>query len=467
MVVTVQLQAQFVTPDDATMIANKYIQKVIDRFGNWAGVSGATAMYAKDLRLDGKLIGYYSDVVPTGFVVMSLRREFSPVKANSDKWTFNPNVVGGLAELIKIKMADHIRAVEEKYGPVETASTAEIESVLEFSCRGAWNELAAYVPGSITDVMPLVGNYNEGDILVTSAWDQNPPYNNECPNLGCSNDNGRALVGCVATAGAMIMRYWAWPPGNYQSPGDTYEWWNMRNEVEDTDPPEQQAAVAEISSDFGLQVGMNYGCDESGAYHSNVPPVYIQNTYNADCELVNREDYTPAGWWSIIKANININQPTHYGVYKHSIICDGWRFDTWPNWEYHMNYGHALISENTWYAFDQLPPYNIPAEDMIINIRPYNSLGSNLGGTFFAGYHYVNMDASGSNAIFFGGCLIQTLPNMVVKGVGTTPALKFYGTASNNTYFYTNGDHTAGIKIVNGGLVLSNNGSLKMYMPED
>ena len=94
---------------------------------------------------------------------------------------------------------------------------------------------------------------------LTSHWHQDSPYNNDCPDLGCTTtSNGRSVVGCVATAGAQIMYYWAWPPYGEGSPySDTYDWPNMRDSVTTSSPAAQQAAVAELSHEVGLAVGMS------------------------------------------------------------------------------------------------------------------------------------------------------------------------------------------------------------------
>ena len=64
-------------------------------------------------------------------------------------------------------------------------------------------------------------DYQEGDSLLGEiTWYQDPPYNQQCPWYGCGwgipdsseHYNENAYVGCVATAGAMVLHYWNWPP---------------------------------------------------------------------------------------------------------------------------------------------------------------------------------------------------------------------------------------------------------------
>lgn len=46
-------------------------------------------------------------------------------------------------------------------------------------------------------------------LRLTSCWSQGWPYNLQCPLLTPPDEH--TVVGCVATAGAQVMRYWAWP----------------------------------------------------------------------------------------------------------------------------------------------------------------------------------------------------------------------------------------------------------------
>lgn len=470
---SLQMEGQFVSRDEATLIATKYLHVIIDKYGPWAGQPKAVARPAEDLFYKGRLIGYYCQVDPDGWIVLSLRREFGGVKASSDKGTFHPENERGTVALIKSRMADHIEAVESRYGSVETASVADVESVLEHSGRQDWDQLASYVPGTNTDAPVVTDNYTEGQILLETEWDQGVPYNNECPDLNCTNPpNGNALVGCVATAGAQILRYWAWPAFYPPNPLDTYDWPNMKDHVYSWSPVWQQDAVAELCHDVGEELNMDYGCGESSAATVDMVGVFILNLYNPDCEVFDRIDYTYPVWFLMIQMNCNSNRPMQYRIGDsetgHSIVCDGWRIYGGSQSQYHMNYGWD-DSYSTWYTLDYLHNSDPDYEFMISTIHPNCTLGSTLSGVYPGGYNYVDLDASGSAATFLGGCAIQTLPGMVVKGTGTggSNQLKFYGNAVNATRIYTDGNQISGIKIYNGGMILQNNGSFRMDRQEN
>ena len=50
-------------------------------------------------------------------------------------------------------------------------------------------------------------------MLMTSTWDQEAPYYNQCPKY----NNQYCMTGCVATAMAQVMGMWQWPKRGYGS----------------------------------------------------------------------------------------------------------------------------------------------------------------------------------------------------------------------------------------------------------
>jgi hypothetical protein len=464
---------QFVTRTEATMIANKYIQAIIANFGPWDGQMTAFADPAQNLYHNGLLVGYYSQVSPDGWIVMPLRREFGSVKASSDQGFFDPGATGGPLLLIKERLAAHVNAVESRYGPIESATVADVESLLSFSGRESWSALASFGPGSLVQPPVVTDNYTEGQVLLTTSWDQEPPYNNDCPYLGClSTSNGNALVGCVATAGAQLMRFWAWPPINPGNPADPYDWPNMKDDVSVSSPAWQQSAVAELSYDVGAQVGMDYGCTSSSAATLDMIGVYAFNLYNEAAMVVaDRSDFTASEWFTLIKGNINLNRPIQYRIGSetegHSIVCDGWR-EYGNTWEYHMNYGWDDTYTN-WYAIDNLYNSDPDEEFMILNISPYCALGPVVSGNYVGGYRYIDMEASGTSAYFFAGSVIQMHPLCSLKGTGTggSNVVRINGNATLSSLIYSDGNSICGTRIYNGQLILKNNGMIRVYKQED
>ena len=229
-----------------------------------------------------------------------------------------------------------------------------------------WNAL---ITGSILEDESVknrqkVGDYLEGDTLLTSYWHQEWPYNAQCPDMGCpdvTDDgdpvdlHGHAFVGCIATAAAQIMHYYCWPPygegGSYDNP---YDWKHMPDYINDSSPDTEINAVAELCAEVGQAAGMDYGCNGSSAYlmeYPYIPPfsdgldmhdAYQEKFRFKDVQKNSRDSQGSAAWFSTIKDNINANHPIQYSIDTpgsgHSMVCDGWHETAGVKY-YHMNYG--------------------------------------------------------------------------------------------------------------------------------
>jgi hypothetical protein len=108
--------------------------------------------------------------------------------------------------------------------------------------------------------------------LVPVEWGQGMPFNDNLEHRGCIDkkngnikNNGKVLAGCVAVAAAQIMSYWEHPPkiGNY-----SFDWAGLNNNKKYynfDEAPSLKIQVANLMQQIGKGVGMNYGCDGSGA----------------------------------------------------------------------------------------------------------------------------------------------------------------------------------------------------------
>lgn len=217
--------------------------------------------------------------------------------------------------------------------------------------------------------------------LMTTAWGQGCTYNNQmstCNNTAPQNC-GRKPVGCVATAMAQVIRYWA---GNNTSLLVTnYNWAAMPNN-------QGNAQVQEMMHLIGASVSMNYGCNSSGANSSNIDDAFI-GTWNYT--TADHEGYDhPTDIVKVIN-NLNNGQPVILGGYRsralgflwgtngHAWVCDGYRvrgLNCAMQYWYNMNWGWNG-TDNGWYFVDDWTTtaatnnrnYQYP-QDMIYNIHP-------------------------------------------------------------------------------------------------
>jgi len=482
-----EVNAQFVSIKETSAIADNWIQMIIDRYGQWGAHEFAAAEPMQELRHNNRLIGYYCDVKPKGFIIISLRRELAPVKAYSDRHNIDLSHNQGLAQLIKSRMLGTINSIESRLGPVESVTSSEFETILEIDKKGSWDYIANYIPGTIDKNLYTAENYVEGDSLLDTKWHQEAPYNNQCPNdIGpnsqpcASTSNGRALVGCTAIAMAQIMKYWCWPPwGEASSPTDPYDWVNMPNHatVGTGTSDDERKAVAELCYDVALAVETRFGCDISWAYMTS-QPAQFEGNFRYNCTVYKR----PADkhqWSNWLKAEINLGQPVLYNVKRdlftpgHVIVCDGWQ-EIAATLQFHFNYGWNN-KYTAWYDLDDLivsasdnMDSNWDHENALFGTVPEVAVGSNLAPMYQQWpfpYRYFDRDASGLNSMFQPGQLLQTLPGVTITGNGSGSGMyvSFLGSPSPGpTKIYTNGDPSKGVEITNGSIRLSNGGSIKL-----
>ena len=143
------------------------------------------------------------------------------------------------------------------------------------------NSLKAYVTGSR---YVYITEYESPNWLQTT-WGQNKPYNDSvpiCPN----NPLKKCKAGCMATAVAQVMAYWKYPASIY---GYTFNWTGMTSEPNaDSLPNNDKKDVSYLFKLIGLNIQMNYGCDESGTTWTSTKP-WLQNVLGYN---VIDEDYS-------------------------------------------------------------------------------------------------------------------------------------------------------------------------------
>jgi len=488
-------RSQLVTADEARTVATNWIAQILHCYGRWGDATAAEVVEVRELKLGERLLGYICRVQPQGFVVVSLRRELEPVKAYSESCGLDPQAQEGLADVIKGGMERILDAVEQTAGPVTSAPAEEVQRLLQFDYSPAWERLELPVDAfrrGLASASEVLDDCQAGGVMVTSTWDQDEPYNEHCPEMRCweQNHNGRARVGCMATAAAQIMRYWCWPPYGVDSPySDSYDWPNMPDSF--TSPPappwQQIAAVAELCYEVGLAAGMDYGCTESGAPLGAAPGKDVLDgyedhfRYDSGAEIIARGNACPADvWFAFIRADLERNRPIQYRIEGssflplasgHSMVVDGWRISG-GHQQYHVNYGwgQSVMCDshycNCWYTVDSLYASETRAyEMMLLGVRPINALGTRLADGWYSRpsfpYRYFDGNATGDDAHFDAGQYLQFLSG--VKLVCTGSKIGFRGWSTGNTYLYTQAPGARGVRIHSGHIYLFKGGGIRLY----
>lgn len=184
-----------------------------------------------------------------------------------------------------------------------------------------------------TAVTPLAEITRVGPLLGDIAWNQDSPYNDQCPLI----DGKRTLTGCVATAAGQIMKYHAYPEKGTGKKGDvdfantTYDWGNMLPTYNTQTPgtTEQRAEVAQLLHHVGVSVGMIYGTDGSASDNRTAARALRQNfDYSQKMDNALRLNYTDEEWIALLKNEIDHQRPVLYSGLSlrggHSFVCDGY-----------------------------------------------------------------------------------------------------------------------------------------------
>ena len=189
--------------------------------------------------------------------------------------------------------------------------------------------------------------------LLTTKWDQTPPYNGMCPVI----NGAQCPTGCVATAMAQILYYHRCPVGetaaipgyttySYKEelpslPATIFDWENMHNSYNSNSSQESKDAVAKLMQYCGQAVEMDYTPASSGAQTDRlvtILPRYFKFPWTI--HNVSREGYSIAQWDSLLINELKNDRPVLYTGYTsawegHAFVCDGYDGKGF----YHINWG--------------------------------------------------------------------------------------------------------------------------------
>lgn len=191
--------------------------------------------------------------------------------------------------------------------------------------------------------------------MVTARWDQDVPYNMDCPLL----EGQRSMTGCLATAVAQVLYH----PSNRPQGSGRYEYvWQSGNKKlsfdYDSHPFDYEAmldcydgeyseaagaAVANLMYAVGVACQMNYHPSGSGAPDMAAGQGLVRNLgCDRSLRVENRDFYTDREWDEMIYGQLASGRPMVYtGASKdvgHAFVCDGYERQEDRNY-YHINWG--------------------------------------------------------------------------------------------------------------------------------
>ena len=214
------------------------------------GADGLPTAHIIDLEYEGR----YS------WVLVSGDKRVSPLLAYGHDARQDPSMVdeGGVADFFSAT-ADHLTAVRS--GEDAGGDPADYSTLMQNVCIGVRGECPPPNSGGGGGCSP--SDQTWGPLLQTT-WGQRCPYNANVSMDGClwCDGHGAPPVGCVATAGAQLVRYHERPFGyRYDRMLNQYSRWNSSHIARAQEP----GNVASLFAAIGSELDMDYACDGSGA----------------------------------------------------------------------------------------------------------------------------------------------------------------------------------------------------------
>ena len=180
-------------------------------------------------------------------------------------------------------------------------------------------------------------------LLKTAEWNQYAPFNKYTPN--------NYVTGCVATAGAIVMKHHGYPAKgtgshSYTRNGKTltanfehdYDWASMPAKYDGTNDAAFDG-VARLMADLGVAVEMQYAKNGSGAYIGDmISALQTYFGYSKLTYLASIDDMEAEAWNAKLRGEIDANRPILYSASDasaggHSFIIDGYKDESFSvNW---------------------------------------------------------------------------------------------------------------------------------------
>jgi len=377
---------------------------------------------------------------PTGFIVLATDDIMQPVLAYSFTNSLDLNTRSENPFFEIFAEATDLRM--EYYSSNKSIANTNLQ---------AWQDL---LNGNIRDGRPEqqwpAAGTTSTDGWVETRWVQTGVYNNMCPN---DNSGERSVVGCVATAMAMIMdfhKYIGIPNFNESDSFTSYsEGIQIDNDAEEHDFPtfpELNAYLANAAENYatdnqltnddlaainfaaGISVGMNWSSDGSGAYTPSVASALLNKFDYDSAETIDNYGY---GFYNVLQENMQNMQPAEISIFTsnwengHAIIVDGYNTDDY----YHLNFGWGTSNSTCWY----LLPSGMPSNYSIISNAVVNIEGGTLPISISGNVSIAGTTAENTHIILQGSKQFETIvtnPNgnfefdVVLSGEYSVTAIK-------------------------------------------
>ena len=341
------LMAGSVDQQKAQKIGTKFLSTTVLAQRN-ADIQLNCVTVAFDLQRGGTDYYVFNVKGGEGFVVIAGDDRVRPILAYSTTGSYNPNDVADGFQYTLDGFRKEIQYVREHNLSATPDIVAEWKRVSETGSLNRGGQTRA-----------VVGP------LCQSTWNQNYPWNSQCPPcVDTLGNGGHVFAGCAATAMGQVMKFWDWPavgnsshsynPVDFDQQtanfGETeYHFELIPLALDSTSSEEEIYYAAQLLYHLGIALDMQYSAVGSGA---SVLSVYtaFQNyfRYSRDFIEINAGDlspeysYTNEEWSQMLKdGGLDEHLPILYtgsddgGAGGHAFVCDGYD----ENDYFHFNWG--------------------------------------------------------------------------------------------------------------------------------
>ncbi len=272
-----------------------------------------------------------------GFVLIAAEERAEEVLGYAEKGTFDyasipANVKWWLSQYDE--QIEAVRAQEQQSNSQSSASSSKALSAASAMVRTSQRH----------DIEPMI----------TTQWDQVPPYNSQIPALGPDyGDWSSFATGCIATALSQIMNFYQYPTHGVGSnaytidygtgepllfsadfANTTYHWDLMKPYYDGSETPAEKEAIGTLLYHVGVANNMEYMPFTEGgssAIIQHIPYAMINYfDYDKSTTCEDRSWYTTAAWERMVYEELAAGRPVLYsGITPdfegHTFICHGYR----------------------------------------------------------------------------------------------------------------------------------------------
>ncbi len=309
-----------------------------------------------------------------GFVLVSAESNAYPVLGYSFESYFFPNN-------LNIALEAEIQNYKEQIASIRKNNYKSTNEV-----NDAWEKYSKTSFTKSTDAIAQAGP------LVLTKWDQSCYYNTLVPaGNGGGGYCNHLPTGCVSTAMAQIMKFWAYPSTgagsnsytsvvahNVNFATSTYNYAAMPLTL-----TAENAEVAKLIYHAGVSVNMQYAPGGSSASTQTAAEKFKENfKYASTAQYVAKASYDNIKWHILIRAQILSGKPVMYrgtgNMGGHAFIVDGFQYPEY----YHVNFGWGGSGDG-YYYFTSLNSSNgngnfTQDQGGIINLYPSTMSGNKI-----------------------------------------------------------------------------------------